>query len=103
MGKKLTNLNRYISVITDIDKKWLVIFLRAIINHLSFGDVHLPQFEYHFSCFVSFFFFFFFCRYLLLNRETHLLKVTSIEDIWEDFYATEIGVPGWGILLNRVL
>ena len=58
MGKKLTNLDRYISVITDIDEKWLVIFLHAI-NHLSFGDVHLPQFEYHF-CFVSFFFFFFF-------------------------------------------
>ena len=55
MGKKLTNLIRYISVITDIDEKWLVIFLRAI-NHLSSGDVHLPQFEYHFSCFESFFF-----------------------------------------------
>ena len=56
----------------DIDEKCLVIFLRAI-NHLSFGDVHLPQFEYHFSCFVSFFFLFF-CRYLLLNRETHCIE-----------------------------
>ena len=44
MGKKLTSLNRYISVITDIDEKWFVIFEHTI-NHLSFGYIHLPQLE----------------------------------------------------------
>ena len=41
MGKKLTNSNRYISVIADIDEKWLVIF-KHIINHLSFSYGCLP-------------------------------------------------------------
>ena len=45
IGKKLTNFNRYNSVITDIDKKWFVIFEHTI-NHLFFGYVHLPQLEY---------------------------------------------------------
>ena len=53
MGKKLTSLNRYISVITNIDEKWYVIFEHAI-NRLSFGYVCLPQLDYYFS----FFFFF---------------------------------------------
>ena len=30
MGKKLTSLNQYISVITDIDEKWFVIFEHTI-------------------------------------------------------------------------
>ena len=38
MGKKLTNLNRYISTITDIDEKWFVVFEHTI-NHLSFRYV----------------------------------------------------------------
>ena len=45
MGKKLTNLNRYISVITGIDENWFVIFEHTI-NYLSFGYVRLPQLEY---------------------------------------------------------
>ena len=40
IGKNLTNLDLYISVITDIDAKWFVVFEHTI-NHLSFGDVHL--------------------------------------------------------------
>ena len=52
--KKLTILNPYISVIIDIDEKWLVI-LEHTINHLSFGYVRLPQAEYYFSCFCIFF------------------------------------------------
>ena len=54
MGKKLMILNQYISVITNIDEKWFVIFEHTI-NHLSFGYIGLPQLEYNFSCFVSFF------------------------------------------------
>ena len=54
MGNKLTNLNRYISVITDIGEKWFVVFEHTI-NHLSFGYACLPQFEYYF--FVLFLFF----------------------------------------------
>ena len=57
MGKKLTNLNRYISVATDIDEKWFVVFDHTI-NHLSFGYGRLPQFEYYFSSFAPFFTFF---------------------------------------------
>ena len=53
-AKKLTNLNRYISVTTDIDEKRFVIFERTI-NHFSFGYVRLPQLEYYFSCFGIFF------------------------------------------------
>ena len=51
-GQKLTNLNQYILIITNINKKWFVIFEHTI-NHLS----------------VSFFLvFFFFPCYPLLNR-----------------------------------
>ena len=56
MGKNWTILNRYISVITNIDEKWLVIFQHTI-NCLSLGYVRLPQLEYFF--FFSYFFFFF--------------------------------------------
>ena len=53
-GQKVDVFERiYISVITDIDEKWLGIF-ELIINHLSFDYVQLPQLEYYFSCFVSF-------------------------------------------------
>ena len=51
MGKNWAILNRYISVITDIDGKWFVIF-ELTINRLSFGDVRLPQLEYFFFFFV---------------------------------------------------
>ena len=34
-------LNRYISVITDIDEKWFVVFERSI-NCLAFGYVRIP-------------------------------------------------------------
>ena len=66
MGKKLTNLNRYISVITDIDKKWFVIFEHTI-NHLSLGYVRLPQLEHYFSCFVSFFDCFYFTFFIFVQ------------------------------------
>ena len=49
MVKKVTSLNRYISIITHIDEKWFVIFEHTI-NHLSFGYVRFPQLEYYFSC-----------------------------------------------------
>ena len=58
MGKKLTNLNRYISVTINIDEKWFVI-IELTVNYLSFGDVCLPQLEYDFCCFTSFFLLFF--------------------------------------------
>ena len=70
MGKSFTNLNRYISVITNVDEKLFVIFEHTI-NHLSLGYVHLSQLEHYFSRFVSFFdcfystFFIFIPRYLL--------------------------------------
>ena len=66
MGKKVTSLNRYISVITDIDEKWCAVFEHAI-NRLSFGYVRLPQLENHFSCFRSFLLLFFFLFLLPLS------------------------------------
>ena len=57
MGKKLTSLNQYISVISDIDEKRFVVFEHTI-NHLSFDYDCLPQLENHFSCFAFFFLFF---------------------------------------------
>ena len=40
-GQKVDELNRCISVITDIHEKWFVVFEHTI-NHLSFGYVRLP-------------------------------------------------------------
>ena len=45
MGKKLTSLNRYISVIADIDEKWFIVFERTV-NHLFLGYVCSPQLQY---------------------------------------------------------
>ena len=79
VGKKWTILNRYISVITNIDEKWFVVSEHTI-NWLSFGYIHLPQLEYYFSSFFSFFllfFFWFFSGYLLLNCWTHSIQSLS--------------------------
>ena len=60
----------HISVITDIDEKWFVIFEHTI-NCLFVGYVRLPQLEYFFFFFFFFTFFsflLFFSGYLLLNR-----------------------------------
>ena len=70
MGKKLTSLNRYILVISNIDSKRFMIFEHTI-NHLSFGYVCLLQLEYYFSSFECFFLLLFFLLPLstvLLNR-----------------------------------
>ena len=64
-GQKLTNLNQYISVIANIDKKRFVSF-EHIIKCLSFAYVRLPQLEYYFFCFASFFLLFF-SFFLLLS------------------------------------
>ena len=75
-GRKSSNLNGYISVITDIDEKWFVVFEQTI-NHLSFDYIRLLKLEYYFSCLASFFLLllFFVCRCLLLNRQSTVLKV----------------------------
>ena len=44
MGRKQTSLNQYISVITDINEKWFVIFQHSI-HHLSFSYICSPQLE----------------------------------------------------------
>ena len=56
---KTLNLNRYISVITDIDEKWFVIF-ELTLTHLSFGYVRLPQLKMLFFLFSIFFLLFYF-------------------------------------------
>ena len=53
MCKNWTNLNRYVLIITDIDKKWFLIFEHTN-NHVRFGYVRLLHliflvFSYFFS------------------------------------------------------
>ena len=91
----------YLDLITDIDEKWFAIF-ELTINHLSLGYVRLPQLEYNFSCFASFFFFF--CRYLLLNRLNALYsKFDQLKISGRTFVQQKSGVPGWEDLPHRVL
>ena len=67
MGEKLSNLNRYISVITDIDEKWFVIFEKTI-NRLFFGYGRLPQLTYYF---LFSFFLLFKCFFSYSSRAIH--------------------------------
>ena len=53
-GLKMDDFKQYISVNTDFDGKWFVLFEHTI-NCLSFGNVRLLQPEYYFS-FLSFYF-----------------------------------------------
>ena len=69
MGKKLTNLNRYIAVVTILMKNGLWFLSTLSTTFLLFVFVY-PNLDtillvFHLSSY--FFFFFFFCRYLLLN------------------------------------
>ena len=106
LSKKLTNLNRNISVITDIEEKWFVMFEYAI-NHLSFGYVLLTLYLNAVFLF-SFFFHTFFLLFL-----TMLSTFRSLNALYSKFERLEISgrtfvrlkseVPGWGIPLNRVL
>ena len=49
------SVNQYISVVTDIDENWLVVFEHTI-NHLYFDYIRLPQLENYFSLFLFFLF-----------------------------------------------
>ena len=105
MDNKLMNLNRYISVITNIDEKWFVIFEHTI-NHLSNGYVHLPQFECHFSFFFSVLFaFFVFLPMLSTSKPLNKMysKFERLKISGRTGVRLKSGVPGWGIPLNRVL
>ena len=101
MDQKWAILNRYISVITNIDEKWFVIFEHTI-NHLSFGYVRLPQLEYYFSSFFFFFLTFFFFFILLLQLYTFKLlnalysKFRRLKILGRDSARLKLGVPGWG-------
>ena len=97
IGKKLTSLNRYILIISDIDEKWFVVFEHSI-NHLSFGYVHLPQLKNYFSCFAFFFVFFLFLLPLSTFKQINALysKFEQLK-IWSrTSVGLKSGVPGWG-------
>ena len=96
MGKKLTSSNRYISIITDIDDKWFVVFEHTI-NHLSFGYVCLPQLEQYFFCFASFFLLFF-SSLNALYKKFERLKISGSTSV-----QLNQGCQVGGIPLNRVL
>ena len=100
-GKKLTSSYQYyISVITDINEKWFVVFEHTI-NHLSFGYVSLPQLENYFSCFAFFFLtlFFFFVFLLLLSTFKLLNALYSKFERLKISGRTSVPlksvVPGW--------
>ena len=99
MAKNLMNLKRCISVITDIDDKWFVIFERTI-NHLSFGYDRLPQHENYSSCFAFFFLdlFFFFLLPLSTFKPLNALysKFERLKISRKTFARPKSGVPGRG-------
>ena len=79
MGKKLTDLNQYVSIITNTDQKWFVMFEHTL-NYLSFGYVRSPQLECYFSSF--FFFFIIFLRLSTFETSKRtVFKVWAIEDV----------------------
>ena len=103
MGKKLTSLNRCISVITDIDEKWFEV-IEYTINHLSFGYVRLPDLNPIFLVLHLFpyFFFFFFCRYLLLKPQNELYcKFERLEISQTTCVRLKLRLPDWGNPLKR--
>ena len=103
-GKKL-NLNRYISVITNIDVTWFVIFEHTM-NRLSFGYVRLPQLEYYFSSFASFFLLFLFYFFMPLSSFKPLnalhSKFKRLKISGRTYERQKSGVPCWADTLNRV-
>ena len=98
-GRKLSILNRYISVITDIDEKRFVISEHTI-NCLSYGYVRLPQPEYYFCSFfflLSFFLFYYFLRLSTFKPlNTLYLKFERLKISGRASLRLKLGVPGWG-------
>ena len=95
MGKKLTNLNQYISVITGFAKKWFVIFEHTI-KQFSLDYVCLPQLEYNFSCFASFFFFIFLALSTFKQLNALYAKFERLKTSGRTFLRQKSGVPVWG-------
>ena len=75
MGKKLTNLNRFISVIIDIDEKWFVIFEHTI-NHLFLAMFVYLNLNTIFHALFLFYYFFF----LLLPMLSIFKCIQSLSD-----------------------
>ena len=92
MGKKLTSLNRSISVITDIDEKWFVVFEHTI-NHLSFVYLKLILFFLLCIFFLPFFFFLPLSTFKLLS--TLYSKFERLEISERTSVRLKSGVPGW--------
>ena len=100
MGRKWLILNRYISVITNIDEIRFVISEHTI-NCLSFGCVCLPQLEYHFSCLHLFSYFFFF--FIILLRISTFKPLNALYSNFQRLKISgrtrarlKLGMPGWG-------
>ena len=95
-GQKLTKLNRYISIITDMDEKWFVVF-ECTINHLSFDKFAYPNLNTIFLVLHLFSYFFFLFRLPLSTfkplKRTEF-KISAIENIREDFVRQKSGMPG---------
>ena len=98
MGKKLTNLNRYISVITDVDEKWFVILSTLSTTFLLVMFVY-PNLKAIFLVLFLFFLLFFLILLALatfkplnaLYSKFERLKISGTT-----FVRLKSGVPGCG-------
>ena len=95
MGKKLTNLNRYISVITDIDEKW---FLGLLSTTFLLLCLFTPTLIAYYFLFFIFFQFVFFLLPLSTFKSRNALhsKFEWLKISGKTFVRQKSGVPAWG-------
>ena len=102
MDKTLMNLNRWISVISDINEKWFVIF-EYTFNHAPFFWLCLCTLTWTSIFFVLLFFsyffsfFYFFPSYLLANSQA-IFKFEQLEITEKTSVGLKSGLPNWGHL-----
>ena len=99
MGKKLTSLNRYISVITLFDKKWCIIFKHTI-NRLFLVLFVYPNLNTSFLALAIFFSNFLILMFIFLFRLSALnalySKFERLKILGRTSVVLNFGVSGWG-------
>ena len=105
IGKKLTNLNRNISVNPGIEEKWFVVLSTLSTTFLLVMFVY-PNLILVLHFFLTFFFFFFFplplSTFKPLNAALYL-KFERLKISGRTLVQQKSRVPGWWIPLNRNL
>ena len=99
MSRKLMNLNQYISVVTDMDKKWFVVFEHTINRLFLFMFVYPNLNTITIFPVLHLFFFLFFLFLLLLSTFKSLnalyLKFEPLKTSGRTFVQQKLGAPGW--------